>query len=51
MTLADLGLVNTQFSRLVTATNYLKDVNVSGTLTLVDLLLVNNNLTHALPSP
>ena len=33
VSVADLGLVNAQLAQVVTATNYLKDVNASGTLT------------------
>ena len=36
VTLGDLGLVNAQVAQPVTAANYLKDVNASGTLTLAD---------------
>jgi hypothetical protein len=36
---------------LVTATNFLKDVNANGTLTFGDILVVNGNLAKALPTP
>ncbi len=49
--LSDLGLVNAQLAQPVTAANYLKDVNASGTLTLADKAITNANLTRALPSP
>ena len=51
VSLADLGLVNAQLAQPVTAANYLKDVNVSGTLTIADKSIANTNLTHALPPP
>jgi hypothetical protein len=35
----------------VTAANYLKDVNASGTLSLADKGITNANLTKALPAP
>jgi hypothetical protein len=35
----------------VTAANYLKDVNVTGTLTVADKAITNINLTHSLPAP
>ena len=45
VTLADLGLVNAQVAQFVTASNYLKDVNPSGTLSLADKELTNARLT------
>ena len=51
VTLADLGLVNAQLSQIVTAANYLKDVNASGTLTLSDKAITNARLTKALSAP
>ena len=51
VTVADLGLVNSQLSQLVTAANYLKDVNATGTLTVADKGITNANLTKALPPP
>ena len=51
MSLSDLGQVNAQLAQQVTAANYLKDVNASGTLTLADKALVNSSLTHALGPP
>ena len=44
-------MVNAQLSQPVTAANYLKDVNASGTLTLADKGITNANLTKALPAP
>jgi hypothetical protein len=51
VTLSDLGLVNAQLAQPVTAANYLKDVNVSGTLSLADKGITNAVLTTALPAP
>ena len=51
VTLSDLGQVNAQVAQFVTGTNFLKDVNASGTLTVSDLLFVDSRLTHALPAP
>ena len=51
VSIADLGLVNQQLAQPVTAANYLKDINVTGTLTLADKGITNANLTHALPPP
>ena len=48
---ADLGLVNAQLAQPVTASNYLKDINFSGTLTVADKGLANAHLTEALPAP
>jgi len=38
-------------AQMVTATNFLKDVNASGTLTLADKGITNAHLTKALPPP
>jgi alpha-tubulin suppressor-like RCC1 family protein len=51
VSLADLGLVNSQLSQVVTAANFLKDVNANGTLTLADKGITNAALTRALPPP
>jgi len=51
VTLSDLGQVNAQVAQLVTAANYLKDVNASGTLSLADKGITNTQLTKALPAP
>ena len=48
---SDLGLVNAQLAQPVTAANYLKDVNATGTLTVADKGITNANLTKALPLP
>ncbi len=50
-TLTDLGLVNAQLAQPVTAANFLKDVNASGTLSLADKGITNANLTKALAAP
>jgi hypothetical protein len=44
-------LVNSCLVQRVSASNYLCDVNTSGTLTLSDLLLINAQLTAHLPPP
>jgi hypothetical protein len=51
VTLSDLGQVNAQVAQFVTATNYLKDVNASGTLSLADKGITNTQITKALPAP
>lgn len=51
VTVSDLGLVNAQVAQVVTAANYLKDVNASGTLTVADKAIANTQLTKALPAP
>jgi hypothetical protein len=51
VTRSDLLAVNAALAQAVTGANYLRDVNASGSLSLADLLLVNANLTHALPPP
>ena len=51
VTLADVAMVNLQLTQAVTASNFLHDVNVSGTLTLADKGAANANLTSALPTP
>jgi hypothetical protein len=51
VTSSDRLAVNAVLTQVVTASNFLKDVNLSGTLSLADLLLVNQNLMHALPAP
>jgi hypothetical protein len=51
ITVADVGLVNLQLAQPVTAANFLKDVNASGTLTVADKALATGNLTKALPAP
>ena len=51
VSLADLALVSVQLAQPVTASNFLKDVNASGALTLADKGITNTNLTKALPAP
>jgi hypothetical protein len=51
VSLADVAQVNAQLAQLVTAANFLKDVNASGTLSLADKAIANANLTQALPTP
>jgi hypothetical protein len=51
VTLADVGLVNAVLSQVVSAANYLRDVNVSGTLILAAKGITNGDLTHVLPTP
>lgn len=51
VTLSDLGQVNAQVAQPVTAANFLKDVNASGTLSLADKGLTNVQLTTGLPAP
>ena len=51
VSLSDLGQVNAQIAQPVTAANYLKDVNASGTLSLADKGITNTQITTALPAP
>jgi hypothetical protein len=51
VSLADLAQVNQQLAQPVTAANYLRDVNASGTLTVADKGITNANLTKGLPTP
>jgi hypothetical protein len=51
VSVADVGLIDAQLAQTVTAANFLKDVDASGTLSLADLALANANLTRALPAP
>jgi subtilisin family serine protease len=51
VTVADVGLVNGQLAQAVTAANYLKDINASGTLTVADKAIANANQTTSLPAP
>jgi RHS repeat-associated protein len=50
ITLSDLGQVNAQVARLVTAANFLNDVNASGTLTVADKGITNKIVTDDLGS-
>ena len=51
VTVSDLAQVNAQIAQPVTASNYLRDVNVSGTLTVADKGIANARITKALPAP
>jgi Calx-beta domain len=51
VTVADLGLVNAQLAQFVTQSNFIKDVNVSGTLSVADRAFTQGNLTRNLPAP
>lgn len=51
VTVADVGLINSQLSQPVTAGNYLKDINASGAVSVADKAAANANLTRALPAP
>ena len=51
VSVADLGLVNTQLAQTVTAANFTKDINASGAVTVADKGITNANLTRALPTP
>ena len=51
VTLADVGLVNAVLAQPVTAANYLRDLNLSGTLSVADTALASSKLTSTLPAP
>jgi hypothetical protein len=51
VSISDLLQVNAALAHLVTASNYLKDINASGTLTVADIIIANANLAKALPAP
>jgi hypothetical protein len=51
VTPSDRLAVNAVLANFVSPSNFLKDVNLSGTVSLTDLVLVNNNMNHALPAP
>ena len=51
VTVSDLAQVNAQIAQVVSASNYLRDVNVSGTLTVADKGIANTQITKALPTP
>ena len=51
VSLAYLGLVNAQLSQPATATNYLKEVNANGALTLANNGMANANLAKASAPP
>jgi hypothetical protein len=51
VTVSDLAQVNAQLAKVVTAANYLKDVNANGLLTVADKAITNGKLTTSLPGP
>lgn len=51
VSLADAALVNAQLTQPVTASNYLKDINASGSLTFGDVAIAILRLTTSLPAP
>jgi hypothetical protein len=51
VSVADVAQVNAQLAQVVTAANYLKDLNASGTLTVADKGIGNAALTRALAAP
>jgi hypothetical protein len=51
VTVSDLAQVNAAIAQSVTATNFLKDLNASGTLTVADKGIANTRITKALPAP
>ncbi len=51
VTLSDLLGVNAVLTQTLSAANYLRDVNVSGSLSVADLQFVNSRLTQVLPVP
>jgi Bacterial Ig-like domain (group 3) len=51
VSVADVAQINAALAQPVTASNYLKDINASGTLTLADMAIARTNLARALPAP
>jgi len=51
VTVSDVALVNAQVAQPVSAANYLRDVNVTGTLSVADKAIANQQVTKALPAP
>ena len=51
VTIADLLAVNAVLTQAVSASNFTRDVNVNGTLSLADNLTVSNSLARSLPAP
>lgn len=51
VTLSDLAQINAQVAQPVTVANHLKDVNVTGTITVADKGITNQQVTKALPAP
>ena len=51
VTVSDLAQVNAAIAQPVTASNFVKDLNASGTLTVADKGIANTRITKALPAP
>jgi len=51
VTVSDLAQVNAQLAQTVSSANFLKDVNVTGTLSVADKAVANTQVTKALPAP
>jgi PKD repeat protein len=51
VTMSDVAKVKQQLSKTVTQSNFLLDVNASGTLTTADKGIVSADQTHSLPAP
>jgi hypothetical protein len=51
VTVSDLAQVNSQIAQVVTAANFLKDVNANGTLSVAEKAITNTQVTKALPLP
>jgi hypothetical protein len=51
VTSADAGIVSAQVGVALSNANYLLDVDVNGTITATDVLMVNANLAQTLPMP
>ena len=51
VSVADTAAVNAQLTQAVTLSNFVFDINASGSLTTTDKVIANNNLTKALPPP
>jgi len=51
ITAADTALINNGLAQLLSPSNFLLDVNLSGSISLSDLLLVRTNLSKLLPAP
>ena len=49
VSVADKFLVNNVLSQVTSAANFLRDVNLSGSITLADVLFVNANQSQAFP--
>ena len=48
---SDVAQVNAAIAQPVTASNFVKDLNASGTLTVADKGIANTRITKALPAP